>query len=279
MANNSITNTAKGRIRTLVEAAIANQTSGATIGGTAFHVPFSALGNPGLVVAAYTGAAPVEAAIIDCQSFAQLVGSGIAGASTTAASAMNAVNVTSLNGTTAFTVASTTGFAASPGGVFSCVTSTGLAWFGYTAVSGATLTNCILLSGSGTISTGAVVTQAATSTTGLTECTATGYKRQLLTSLTSATSNSTDDFLFDSADVTWGGASAITGASTISKIAIGFMPCVGSSLITNTGNTGQEPGTGKATDGSIIPISVHDFAMPTDGTDITVTVSNIGRAA
>ena len=190
MANN-ICNIAKGRLKQYVDAAIANQTAGATgAGTTAWSV--TAAGSPGIIAVLFTG----------------------------------------------------------------------------------TLT-------SGTDVDAATLTALGTSgTTGLTECASSGYARQLLTSITATTSNSTDDFLADCADITWGGASAIASGTAITKLAFCFVPCVGGTLVTNSGNTGKTPGgTGLSADTSIIPLSVHDFAVTPDGTDITATVSNFLRSA
>jgi len=192
---NSVTNTAKGRVRQYVDAAIANQTSGATVAGTTAWTVTTA-GSPGLLLVLYTGTL-TAGTDIDSASIA--------------------------------------------------TTGTGLA---------------------------------TTATTGLTECVTSGYKRQLLTSITGTVSNTTDDYITDAADAVWGGASAIAAGTAITKLAVCFVPCVGGTLVTNSGNTGQQPGgTGMSTDANIIPLSVHDFAITPDGSDITAAITNILRSA
>ena len=190
---NAVSNYAKGRLKQFVDAATANQTSGATVAGTtAWSV--TAAGSPGIVAVLFTGT----------------------------------------------------------------------------------------LSGASDIDAASLAALATTGTTGLTEVTTSAYHRQLVKNLASSpgVSTSTDDYIADCDDIVWGGASAIGSGTAITKLALCFVPCVGGTLVTNSGNTGQQPGgTGLSADSAIIPISIHDFAITPDGTDITATIANFVRAA
>ncbi|TXL91585.1 hypothetical protein [Streptomyces sp. IB2014 016-6] len=80
--------------------------------------------------------------------------------------------------------------------------------------------------------------------------------RKTLSGVTAAVNNTANTASIDAADVTW---TAAGGAAT-GKLVICFDP------------------TGSSADGALVPLTVHDFAVTPDGTDITAQISVDGLA-
>lgn len=87
-----------------------------------------------------------------------------------------------------------------------------------------------------------------------TEQTAMG--RKVLTGVMATVNDTTNAASVDAADVTWVAAS---GAAT-GKLVVCFDP------------------TGSSADSALIPLTVHDFAVTPDGTDITAQINTAGLA-
>lgn len=87
-----------------------------------------------------------------------------------------------------------------------------------------------------------------------TEQTAMG--RKTLTGVTAAVNDTTNSASVDAGDVTW---TAASGPAT-GKLVVCFDP------------------TGSSADSALIPLTVHDFAVTPDGTDITAQIATAGLA-
>lgn len=81
--------------------------------------------------------------------------------------------------------------------------------------------------------------------------------RKALTSVAVAVDNTANTANFDAADITW---TAATGAAT-GKLVICY-----------------DPDTTGGTDTDIVPLTVHDFAVTPDGSDITAQINAAGVA-
>lgn len=82
--------------------------------------------------------------------------------------------------------------------------------------------------------------------------------RKTLASVTVTVDDTNDRVNIDCADITW---TALTG-NAISDIVIGY-----------------DPDTTGGTDADIIPLTMHDFSITTDGTDVVATVADFARAS
>lgn len=92
----------------------------------------------------------------------------------------------------------------------------------------------------------------------------TNYARKVVTSSIAATVDDTNDRVdVDMPDLTWTAAGGAAN-NTIGKLLICY-----------------DPATGSGTDSEIIPLTFHDCAFTTDGTDVTVVIAAAGffRAA
>ncbi|MFJ6566226.1 hypothetical protein ACIQNU_02310 [Streptomyces sp. NPDC091292] len=80
--------------------------------------------------------------------------------------------------------------------------------------------------------------------------------RKTLSGVTATVNNTANTASLDANDVTWTSAAG----SATGKLVIAFDP------------------TGSSGDGALIPLSVHDFAVTPDGTDITAQINAAGLA-
>lgn len=95
------------------------------------------------------------------------------------------------------------------------------------------------------------------------ECDFTNYARKSVTSATVTPDDTNDRLDTDVADQTWASAGGATNNST------------GKMLIC------YDPDTTTGTDSSVIPLTAHDYAVTTDGSDLLVQIAaaGFGRAA
>lgn len=89
----------------------------------------------------------------------------------------------------------------------------------------------------------------------------TNYVRKALTSVTVTVDQVNDRVDADAADVTY---TALGGAANDS---------VAAAVI------GYDNDTGAGTDTNIVPISKHDLVLTSDGSDVTITITNFARAS
>ncbi|MFJ2292100.1 hypothetical protein ACIOG7_10365 [Streptomyces sp. NPDC087894] len=81
--------------------------------------------------------------------------------------------------------------------------------------------------------------------------------RKTLTSVVVAVNDTSNTANFDAADITWTGASG----SATGKLVVCY-----------------DPDTTTGTDADLIPLTIHDFAVTPDGTDITAQIDAAGLA-
>jgi hypothetical protein len=95
------------------------------------------------------------------------------------------------------------------------------------------------------------------------EATFTNYARKSITSVTVTVDDTNERADVDIADQTWTSAGGATN-NTLSDLEIGY-----------------DGDTGTGTDANIVPMTNHDFAVTTDGSDLTaqIAAAGFGRAA
>lgn len=91
-----------------------------------------------------------------------------------------------------------------------------------------------------------------------TEADFTNYARKSITSVTVTVDDVNDRTDVDVADQTWNSAGGTTD-NTLVKLVVGY-----------------DPDTAGGTDADIIPLTHHDFAVTTDGSDVVAQISSSG---
>lgn len=94
---------------------------------------------------------------------------------------------------------------------------------------------------------------------GVTEASASGYARKVVTTASITPDDTNDRLDVDIADQTW---AAVASGNTITRLFICY-----------------DNDTTAGTDANIVPLTYHDFSVVTDGSDITATITNFFRAS